>query len=83
MPTRYLNFCYEKKKPEPLPHYKRYIDSYRFYEATRLEYRQQYNEAYRELKSDDLQCECGCVVKQLSIYNHRKSKKHAQYLASK
>jgi hypothetical protein len=84
MPTRYLNFCRpEKPKPETKPHYRRYIDSYRWYEAGRVEYRQQYNEAYRELKDEEFHCECGCIVKQLSKYAHFRSKRHAQNLAVK
>ena len=83
--TRYINLCYVKKKEErkQLPHYEQYKDSYKFYEEGRKDYRKDYNEMYRELKDTDVECECGCVVKQLSMYNHRKSKRHAQYLAAK
>jgi hypothetical protein len=84
--TRYINLCYTRKKPEgpkQAPHYEQYRESYKAYEDGRKEYRQDYNEAYRELKDGSVECECGCVVKQLSIYAHRKSKRHAQILASK
>lgn len=77
--TRYLNFCREPKNPnEPKqkPHYEMYRESYRWYEAGRKDFRKDYNEAYRELKGDYIECECGSVIKELTLYSHRKTKKH-------
>jgi hypothetical protein len=80
---RYINLCPEPKKkdtPKQKPHYHMYRDSYKWYEENRKEFRKDYNEMYRELKDGDLECECGSVVKELSIYAHRRSKKHLAYL---
>jgi hypothetical protein len=74
--TRYLNFCRPEKPQGSEKHYQMYRDSYKAYEDGRKEYRKQYNEAYRELNDGKIECECGAVIAQLSIYAHKKSQKH-------
>ena len=77
--TRYINLCpppKPKDAPQQKPHYEQYKESYKVYEDGRKDYRKQYNQAYRELKDGTIECECGAVVGQLSIYAHKKSQKH-------
>jgi len=56
-----------------------YRESYMSYEAGRKEFRKDYNEAYRELKDGYIECECGSVIKELTLYSHRKTKKHLAF----
>jgi hypothetical protein len=36
----------------------------------------EYNKRYREKNNVNTTCECGSIVKKISLYNHLKSKKH-------
>jgi hypothetical protein len=62
--------------------YLRYIQSYQFYEATpqRKEYRKDYGKQYREQNADEIECDCGSIVKTLSLYAHIKSQKHFSFV---
>ncbi len=80
---RYINFCPQKKtKDTTISNYQRYLQTYRFYEDTpqRKAYMKQYNKAYREQNADEIECDCGSIVKTTSLYAHNKSQKHLAYL---
>ena len=80
---RYLNFS-PKQNLDCITKYKRYIQSYQFYEATpqRKQYIKEYGEKYREEHSYDIECICGSVIKARSMYSHIKTQKHLSYLTS-
>jgi hypothetical protein len=81
---RYVNLVPQptvKPKPE-MTNYERYLENNIRYENTpeRKEYMKKYNKAYRNEHEDHVQCDCGSIVKGISMYTHVKSKKHLAYL---
>ena len=84
---RYVNLVPEAKRTAP----RSGNDKYVFYLGKNVEYRNRpdrkefmkdYYAAYREEHSGYVRCDCGSVVKGISMYNHVKSKKHIDYLTS-
>ena len=84
---RYVNLVPEVSK-KPLKYeseqdkYKRYILSNTEYRnrPDRKEFMKNYYAEYRKEYEGQVQCDCGSIVKQLSMYAHIKSNKHLAYL---
>jgi hypothetical protein len=83
---RYVNLVPQptvKPKPE-VSKYETYLEKNIRYEnkPERKEYMKEYNKAYRNEHNDYVHCDCGSIVKGISMYTHVKSKKHLAYLAN-
>jgi len=46
------------------------------------EYKQQHKEHYQELSSQQVTCECGCVLTKYKLSRHQKSKKHIDLMSN-
>ena len=51
-----------------------------------IEHRKAYNEANKdkisEHRKQKVVCECGCELRRGGLYNHRKTKKHQEFIES-
>ncbi len=62
-----------------IPENKEKVNAYhlrRYHEKIKEEYNKKRNEKVKE----NVQCECGCVVQDIELTRHRKSKKHIKLL---
>jgi hypothetical protein len=85
---RYINLVppvvkkpvYESEKDK----YNRYMEKNVEYRnrPDRKEFMKDYYAEYRKELSGYVNCDCGSVVKEISMYNHVKSNKHINYLTS-
>jgi hypothetical protein len=83
---RYINLVPEMKK---VP--KSGNEKYVYYLDKNIEYRnrpdrkafmKEYYAEYRKEHNGLVECDCGSVVKEISMYNHVKSNKHIRYLSN-
>ncbi len=84
---RYINLVPEvKRKVQQEPN-----DKYIHYLHKNIEYRnrpdrkafmKEYYAEYRREHGGQVQCDCGSIVKEISMYNHVKSNKHIKYLTT-
>ena len=67
---------------KPSDKYQRYIDKNTEYRSRpeRKEFVKKYYEEYRKEHDGLVECDCGAVIKGLSMYNHVKSNKHLNYI---
>lgn len=82
---RYINLVPEvKAKPKG-------NDKYVYYLAKNIEYRnrpdrkafmKEYYAEYRKEHGGLIECDCGSILKEISMYNHVKSNKHINYLTN-
>jgi hypothetical protein len=84
---RYINLVPEVKRKVPQSGNDKYV----YYFDKNAEYRnrpdrkafmKEYYAEYRKEHGGLIQCDCGSILKEISMYNHTKSKKHIDYLTS-
>lgn len=71
---RYINLVPEVKKVDKSAAYRNRPD--------RKEFMKEYYAAYRQEHSGYVECDCGSILKEISMYTHIKSKKHINYLTN-
>lgn len=82
---RYVNLVPEpvrKARQSGVEKYQQYLDKNIEYRnrPDRKQFMKEYYAEYRKEMKDQVQCDCGAVVKHLSIYAHIKTNKHLNYI---
>lgn len=82
---RYINLVPEVKpkvQQEAKDKYIHYLNKNIEYRnrPDRKEFMKEYYAEYRKEHGGLIQCDCGSILKEISMYNHMKSKKHIDYL---
>lgn len=82
---RYVNLVPETTRKVPksgTPKYEYYLDKNVEYRnrPERKEFMKVYYAEYRKEHDGLVECDCGTVLKSLSMYNHVKSNKHLNYI---
>lgn len=84
---RYVNLVppvQPKVRKEAKNNYVTYLDKNVEYRnrPDRKEFMKEYYAEYRKEHSGYVQCDCGSVIKEISMWTHVKSNKHIKYLTS-
>ena len=79
---RYINLVPQPAVKQDVTKYETYLEKNIRYEnrPERKAYMKEYNKAYRTEHIGYVQCDCGSVVKGISMYSHVRTKKHLNYL---
>jgi len=81
---RYVNLVPQPVVKQEVSKYQTYLEKNIRYEnrPERKAYMKEYYAEYRREHAGLIQCDCGSILKEISMYNHIKSNKHIKYLTS-